>query len=153
MRDDSGSYAVFTEQRSSASQMTAFKTTGMRRTSSRRSIRLHTGQNGRCTDVIENSQIGMFRYLDTSTTTQMAEIMVQYGRHSCSSRTESVRSSFGRTVLGKAIRESSFGTRLENVPNWECFFGDREEGLFSVYGDDIKLAGKRRTLIRLEKLL
>ena len=32
-----------------------FETTGMRRTSSRRSIRLHPGDNGRCTDVIENS--------------------------------------------------------------------------------------------------
>ena len=41
--------------------------------------------------------------LDSSTTTQMAKIMVQYGRPSCSSRAESVRSSFGRTIMGKAI--------------------------------------------------
>ena len=48
VKDDSGSYAVFTEQGSSASQMTAAKvmdikiqTTRMRRTSSRRSIRLY----------------------------------------------------------------------------------------------------------------
>ena len=33
----------------------------------------------------ENSKIGMSRHLDSSTTTQMAEIMVQYGRPSRSS--------------------------------------------------------------------
>ena len=48
------------------------------------------GQNGRCTIVIENSQIGMSRHLDSSTTTQMAQIMVQYGRPSRSSWKESV---------------------------------------------------------------
>ena len=64
------------------------------------------GQNGRCTDVIENSKVRMSRFLDTSTKTRMAKIMVQYGRHSCSSWTKSVWSPFGRTVMGKAIWES-----------------------------------------------
>ena len=33
----------------------------------------------------------------------------------------------------------------ERVPNWECLFVNREQGLFSsVYVDDIKLAGKSR---------
>ena len=40
------------------------------------------------------------RHLDSSTTTHMAKIMVQYDRSSCSS---SVGSSFGRTIIGKAI--------------------------------------------------
>ena len=78
VKDDSGSYAVFTEQGSSASQMTAAKmwiyfkkTSVIRRTSSRRSIRVHPSQNGRCTDVFfflekKHLKIGMFRYLDTS---------------------------------------------------------------------------------------
>ena len=56
VKDNSGSYAVFTEQGSSASQMT-----------------------------IEHTKIGMSRHLDSSTTTQMAKIMVQYGRPSRSS--------------------------------------------------------------------
>ena len=43
-----------------------------------------------CFKIIENSQIGMSEYLDTSTKTQMAQIMVQYGRPSCSSWTDSV---------------------------------------------------------------
>ena len=77
MKDDSGSYVVSTEHKSSALQMTAIhrayiisitndgcisngyytKTTRMRTTSSRRTISLHPAQNGRCTDVIGNSKV------------------------------------------------------------------------------------------------
>ena len=84
----------------------------MRRTSSRRSLRLHPGHNGRCNDVIENSKARMSRYLDSSTKTQMVKIMVQHGRPSRSSWAESVRSFFGRTIMGKAIRENPFEVRL-----------------------------------------
>ena len=65
----------------------------------------YPGKNGRCSKIIENSQIGMSRHLDSSTTTQMAWIMVQYGRSSRSSLPKCVRSSFGRTFLWKAIWE------------------------------------------------
>ena len=82
----------------------------MRRTSSRRSIRWHPSENGRCSKIIENSKIGVSRHLDSSTTTQMAKIMVQYGRSSRSSWTKSVWSSFGRTIMGKAIWESAIET-------------------------------------------
>ena len=92
VKDDSGSHAVFTEQGSSASQMTAAKIMdiisrlpGLRWTSSRRSISSYPSKNGRCSQIIENSQIGVSRHLDSSTTTQMAKIMVQYGRSSRSS--------------------------------------------------------------------
>ena len=50
-----------------------FKTTGMRRTSCRRSIRWHPGQNGRCTDVIENSKrqnVQIFGYVYQNTNGQ-----------------------------------------------------------------------------------
>ena len=85
MKDDSGSYAVFTEQCSSASQMTASKVMDI--------ISRLPGCAGQATDavfvctqvkmedaskIIENSQIGMWK-LDSSTTTRMAKIMVQYG--------------------------------------------------------------------------
>ena len=90
--DDSGSYAVFTEQGSSASQMTAAKIMdiisrlpGCDFTSSRRSISFYPSENGRCSQIIKNSKIGVSRHLDSSTTTQMAKIMVQYGRPSRSS--------------------------------------------------------------------
>ena len=56
-----------------------------RHTSGRKGISLHPGQNGRCTIVIENSEVRMSRYLDTSTKKRMAQLMVQYGRSSRSS--------------------------------------------------------------------
>ena len=65
VKDNSGSYAVFTEQGSSASQMTSakvmdiFQTARMLRTSSG----LYPGQNGRCSKIIESSK------MDSSTTT------------------------------------------------------------------------------------
>ena len=91
VKDNSGSYAVFTAQGSSPSQMTAAKIMdiisrlpGCDGQSSRRSICLYP-RNGRCSQIIENSKIGVSRHLDSSTTTQMAKIMVQYGRPSRSS--------------------------------------------------------------------
>ena len=118
VKDDSGSYAAFTEQGSSASQMTAAKvmeiiqTARMLKASSRRSICLYLGKNGRCSKIIEKSQIGMSSHSDSSTTTQMAKIMVQCGRPSHSSWAKSVWSSFGRTVMGKAIWENPIEVRL-----------------------------------------
>ena len=79
VKDDSESCPAFTEQGSSASQMAAAKSHGQHiqtarvlRTSSRRSICLYPSKNGRCSQIIENSQIGVSRHLDLSTTTQIA---------------------------------------------------------------------------------
>ena len=92
VKDDSGSYAVFIEQGSSASQMTAAKVMGI--------ISRLPGCAGQAADavssytqvnmedapkILKKSQIGVSRHLDSSTTTQMAKIMVQYGRPSRSS--------------------------------------------------------------------
>ena len=90
VKDDSGSYAVFTEQGSSASQMTAAKVMDIISrlrgcAADAVSLLIYTGQNERYFKIIENSKIGVSRHLDSSTTTQMAKIMVQYGRPSCSS--------------------------------------------------------------------
>ena len=46
-------------------------------------------------------------------------------------------------LLGKTIRGSFNGTWMEKVPNWECLFVHRNQGLFSsVYVDDIKKGWK-----------
>ena len=78
-KDDSGSYAVLTEQGSSATQMDSSKSHGyhlqtarLRRTSSGRSISLYPSENGRCSKIVKNSKIGVSRHLDSSTTTQVA---------------------------------------------------------------------------------
>ena len=93
VKDNSGSYAVFTEQGSSASQMTAAKIMDIisrlpgcdGQAADAVSAYIYPSKNGRCSQIIENSKIGVSRHLDSSTTTQMAKIMVQYGRPSRSS--------------------------------------------------------------------
>ena len=92
VKDDSGPYAVFTEQGSPASQMTAAKIMdiisrlpGCDGQAADAVFSIYPGKNGRCLQIIQNSQIGMSRHLDSSTTTQVTKIMVQYGRPSRSS--------------------------------------------------------------------
>ena len=86
VKDDSGSYAVFAEQESSASQMTAAKVMDVKARlpgcggQAADAVSTYTQVKMEDADVIENSKVRMPRYLDSSTTTQMAKIMVQYGR-------------------------------------------------------------------------
>ena len=55
---------------------------------------------------------------------------------------------------GKGNLRKSYCSGWEKVSNWECLFVHREKGLFlSVYVDDIKLAGKKRNLDPMWKLL
>ena len=115
MKDDSGSCAVFTEQRSSASQMTAAKIMDI--------ISRLPGCDGQAADAVsphtqvkmedaptllKNSKVRMSRYLDTSTTTQVAEIMVRYER------------TFRAKSVGKGSLRKLHG--WEQVPNWDCLF-------------------------------
>ena len=79
VKNDSGAYAVFTEQRSSASQMTATKIMNIISRlpgcvgQAADAVSAYTQvKNGRRSKIIEISKIGMSRHLDSSTTTQMA---------------------------------------------------------------------------------
>ena len=126
VKDDSGSYAVLTEQGSSASQMTAAKIMNI--------ISRLPGCDGQAADAVSAYTQGKWKMLtncwkfpNRSVQTfgfvyhdQMAYIMVQYGRPICSSWKESLRSSFGRTVMGKAIWENPFETWPGEIPNKEC---------------------------------
>ena len=92
VKDNSGSYAVFTEQGSSASWMKADKIMDIISRlpgcdgQAADAVWAYTQvKNGRWSQIIEISKIGVSRHLDSSTTTQMAKIMVQYGRRSRSS--------------------------------------------------------------------
>ena len=66
VKDDSGSYAGFISIINDSSKSDGYfiKTTRMRMTCSRRSIRLHPGKNERCSDIKKNSEVGMSGYLD-----------------------------------------------------------------------------------------
>ena len=78
VKDDSGSYAVFTEQGSSASQMTAAKVMDIISRlpvcagQAADAVSAYPSSNGRYSQIIENSQIGTSRHFDSSTPTQMA---------------------------------------------------------------------------------
>ena len=40
----------------------------------------------------------------------------------------------------------------DKIPNWECMFVHRKEGLFpSVYVDDIKMVGKKQSMVPMWK--
>ena len=91
VKDDSGSYAVFTGQGSSASETTAAKVMDMKSRlpgcagQAFDAVLACTQVKLKMPQIIENTKIRMSRHLDSSTTTQMAKIMVQYGTPSCSS--------------------------------------------------------------------
>ena len=118
----------------------------MRRTSSRLSTSLHPGQNGRCTIIVQNSEVRLSRYLDTSTKTHMATTW---------SSMEDPVVPLERNLYGHPLAGLLWERRFEKILlkyGWEKFsnkelFVHREKGLFlSVYVDDIKLAGKKQNL-------
>ena len=80
--------------------------------------------------------------MDSSTTTQMAKIMVKYWK---------MQSFLLRGICTVILWQDYYGEKQfekillkhgwEKIPNWECLFVHREKGLFlSVYVDDLKLA-------------
>ena len=72
VKDDSGSYAVFTEQGSSASQMTAANAMDVMDKQQTQYQLTPRSKMEDAPSLLKNSEVRMFRYLDTSTTTQMA---------------------------------------------------------------------------------
>ena len=136
VKDDSGSCAVFTEPGSSASQMTAAKVMDIIAwlpgcAGQAADAAAHTqSQNGRCTNVVGNSKVRMSRFWDTSTKTQMAQVMVQQ---------EDPVVPLERNLCGHPpaglLWERQFEKGLlehvwDKVPNWKCLFAHREKGLF-----------------------
>ena len=145
VQDDSGSYAVFTEQGSSASQMTAAKVMDI--------ISRLLGCAGQAADAVSAStQVKM-----EDAPKLLPDTWIRLPRHkwpkSWSSMEDPVvpleRNLYGHPLAG-LLWERQFEKILlqhgwETVPNWECFFVHREKGSFlSVYVDDIKLAGKKQ---------
>ena len=124
VEDDSGSYVVFHRTRIISTTNDSSKSHGyhiqiarMRRTSSWCSICLYPGKNGRCSKITENSQIGMSRHLDSSTTTQIAQIMVQYGRPSLSLWNEICTVILWKDCYGKDnLRKSNWSTFGRRFP-------------------------------------
>ena len=128
----------------------------MRRTSSRRGIRLHQGQNGRCTNVIEKIP-----------KSECPDVWICLPKHTNGQnhgpvwKTQSfLLSEICMVILWQGLLwERQFEkillkTRLGKFPNWECLFFNREKGLLlSVYVDDTKLAGKKQNINPTRKVL
>ena len=126
----------------------------MRRTSSRRSISLHPGQNGRCTIIVKIPK------------SECPDLWIRQPKHKWQKSWSSVgrpslpleRNLYGHPLQGlswerqfeKVLSEHGW----EKVSNWDCLFVNRQKGLFlSVYMDDIKLAGKKQNIDPIWKVL
>ena len=154
VKDDSGSYAVFTEQGSSASQMTAAKMMDI--------ISRLPGCDGQAADAVSAyTQVKMedAQKLLKIQKSECPDIWIRLPRHkwpkSWSSMEDPVvpleRNLYGHPLAGLLWKRQFEKILLkhgwEKIPNWECLFFHREKGLFlSVYVDDIKLAGKKQNL-------
>ena len=161
MKDDSGSYAVFTEQGSSASQMTAAKIMD--------TISRLPGCAGQAADAVSAyTQVKMedAPKLLKIPKSECPDIWIRLPRHkwpkSWSSMEDPVvpleRNLCGHPLTG-LLWERPFEKILlkygwEKVSDWECVFVHREKGLFlSVYVDDIKLVGKKQNIDPMWKVL
>ena len=161
VKDNSGSCAVFTEQGSSASQMTAPKVMVI--------ISRLPGCDGQAADAV--SAYTPVKMEDAQKLLKIPksdcpDIWIRLPRHKWpkpwSSMEDPVvpleRNLYGHPLAG-LLWERQFEKILlkhgwEKIPNWECLFVHREKGLFlSVYVDDIKLAGKKQNLDPMWKLL
>ena len=139
VKDDSGSYAMFTEQGSSASQMTAAKVMDI--------ISRLPGCAGQAVDAVSaNTQVKME---DASTLlkipkSECPDIWIRLPKHkwpkSWSSMEDPVvhleRNLYGHPLAG-LLWERQFEKILlqhcwEKVSNWECFFVHREKGIILI---------------------
>ena len=88
------------------------QTAWMRRRSSRRSISLHSSKNGGRSEMAQSSMVRMSRFVNTSSTTQVAKVTVKHWRSRGSSCAKIVRTSTCRSLVGKTIWERFIETRI-----------------------------------------
>ena len=161
VKDNSGAYAVFTEQGSSASQMTAAKIMDI--------ISRLPGCDGQAADAVSAyTQVKMedAHKLLKIPKSECPDIWIRLPRHkwpkTWSSMEDPVvpldRNLYGHPLAG-LLWERQFQKILlkygwETVHNWECLFVHREKGLFlSVCVDDINLARKKHNIDPMWKVL
>ena len=160
-KDGSGSYTVFTEQGSSASQMTAAKVMDI--------ISRLSGCSGQAEDAVfayTQEKIQHAPKLLKIPKSECPDIWIRLPRHKWPKSWSCIedpvvpleRNLYGH-LLVELLWERQFEKILlkygwEKVSNWECLFVHREKGLFlTVYVDDIELAGKKQNIIPMWKVL
>ena len=151
VKDDSGSCAVFTEQGSSASQMTAPKIMDI--------ISRLPGCYGQAADAVSAEDAHKLLKIPES---ECPDIWIHKWQKSWSSMEDPavpLERNLSGHPLARLLWERQFEMILlkhdwEKVPNWECLFVHRQKGIFlSVYVDDIKLAGKKHNIDPMWKVL
>ena len=161
VKDDSGSYAVFTEQRPSASQMTAAEIMDI--------ISRFPGCDGQAADAVSAyTQVKMedAHKLFQIPKSECPDIWIRQPRHKWPKSWSSMedpgvpleRNLYGHRLAGllweKQLEKILLKHGWEKIPNWECLFVHRVQRLFlSVYVDDIKLAGKKHNIDPMWKTL
>ena len=153
VKDDSGSYAAFTEQGSPASQMTAENVMDV-------TSRL-PGCAGQAADAISAyTQVNMedAPSLLKNPKSECPDIWIRLPKHKWPNhgperKTQSfLLSDICTVILQQDLYEKDKSRKraLEKVPNWECELANREKGLFSSDVDDFKLAGKKQNIDPME---
>ena len=154
VKNDSGSYAVFTEQGSSASQMTAAKILDI--------ISRLPGCVGQAADAVSaytQVKVEDAPSLLKTPKSQCPDIGIRLPRHKWPKSWSSMEDSvvlLERNLYVHPLAELLWARQFEKVllehvwgkvPNCECFFVNRAREIFlSVYVDDIKLAGKKQNI-------
>ena len=150
MKDDSGSYAVFSEQGSSASQRTAAKVMDI--------ISRLPGCAGQAADAV--SAYTQVKIEDASKLlkipkSECPDISIFHLDTSGWKIQSFLLTEICMVILWQDCYEKillKYG--WETVSKWEFLFVHREKGLFlSVYVDDIKLAGKKQNINPMWKVL
>ena len=141
VKDDSGAYAVFTEQGSSASQMTAAKVMDV--------VARLLNCDGQAADAISAYTQVKMEDAPTSLKIQKSEcpdIWIRLPKHKWPQSWSSMEDPvvpLERNLYGHPLTGTFWGKTVgwEKVPNWECLFVHLKQKLFlSVYVDDIKMA-------------
>ena len=142
VKGDSWAYAVFTEQGSSASQMTAAKVMDV--------MAPRLWWTSSWCNICQNVQIYGYVFHDNNWPKSWDKI------EDCgSSWKKLVRTPTGKTFEGTGS-PNIFYWNLDGkkVPNWECLFVHRKQKLFlSVYVDDIKMSGRKQNVTPVRKKL
>ena len=151
VKDDSVSYAIFTEQGSSASQVTTAKVLdiisrlpGCAGQAADAVSGYTQVKNGRCSTIIGNSQIGISRQWPKSWSS-MEDPVVPLERNL-----------YGHPLAGllweRQVQKVLWEHGSEKAPNWECLFVYREKDYSCLCMWTVSnLVERNRTLIRLGK--
>ena len=153
VKDDPGAYAVFAEQGSSASQMTAAKVMDV--------VARLLDCDGQAADAISAyTQVKMEdaqKKLLNTPKSECPDIWIRLPKHKWTKSWEYIedpvvpleRNLYGHPLAGllweRQVEKALMELGWVKVPNWECFFVHRKQKLFpSVCVDDIKMARKKQ---------